>query len=162
MNITVKKIKSTLFFTILIMIILMAIYNIAFATEETNLNTNKENTESVTGVVYGTRKIRTFSHLGASGGIGSGGTSIEEITPIVKALNNHSISGMDLLSNYASIFCLRHHQHLPAYRDFLDRIYYEDIDVSKYITLDYDRNSAIINIPKELVKDKKKARSKRN
>ena len=142
---SIQYIKSTLFLIAVLTIMFIAIYNIAFATEETSLNIAENTNETVTNAVKGTRIIRTFSHKGARGGIGSGGDSIEDIEEIQRNLNSGAVTGQKMLSDYASIFCIKHYQELPDYIDYLDRIAKEDIDVSQYITLNYDLNSATIN-----------------
>lgn len=153
MNKTVKRIKITAFLTIILMILLVAIYNIAFATEEAILETDEElaldideeDDELVGRVVRGTRTIHTYSHAGRKGDRSTGPNSITDINALIEHMNDPSTNANDILRNYASIFCLKHHVGLPTYSADLDRIYNSDFDVSQYITLDYDAHTATLN-----------------
>lgn len=147
-NKTVKRIKLISFLAVALMVALVAIYNIAFATEEVNLEatTTEVGTEEVvSGVVRGDRTIATYSHYGAQGGAGSALSSIVDINGLINTMNDKNANANNILMYYASVFCLKHNVGLPTYKTDLDRIVNSDFDVSSYITLNYDAHTAYLS-----------------
>ena len=99
----IKNIKYivTILLISIFMISSVAIYNIAFATEETNLeiNTSSEKAENlVSGKVGETRTIRSYSHNGTAINIDDLITDLEDCSTGIE---------LNFLMKHASLFCIR-------------------------------------------------------
>lgn len=122
-----KKNKKYIIFVLFALLVLFSVifYNIAFASENSKLEVNKisddltSKLEEIPAKNSEPSVIRTYSHKGAIGKKGSGGNAITDDS--AKTLLNYLNGNTDddneykyqnVLVNYPSIFCLKHHLHL--------------------------------------------------